>query len=337
MKNKKPLKPKINIILTAMSLILFLFSVGLLANEYIIKPMKSKAVIEESKELYHPVTETESDTVTDSPNVITKESEDTAVPEEISDFDESGRLKEFSDLLKVNSDVKGWIRIPGTNIDYPVLQSSKDDPEYYLTRNLYKETDKMGSIFIDINSSVEEKTRNLVLHGHNMTSTDNMFHYLLKYDNIEYYKEHPLIEFNTIYEKGMWKIISVFKANANITEDFFNYTKAVFADDADYLEFIYKLRVRSLYNLPVDINEKDSVITLSTCSYELDNYRTVIVARKVREGETDIVDVEQAVKNPSVLYPANWYDNYGGTPPVITNFADELKKSEINWYKANDE
>lgn len=331
MKIKNVFKLKLNHILTALAIILFIFSSSLLINEYIIKPIKSNAAIEESKELYHPINEA---TATPTNAMTTPdEKEQMGKTEEISDRDEAGRLKEFSSLLDLNEDVKGWIKIPDTNIDYPVLQSRADDPEYYLTRNIKKETDKMGSIFIDVNSSVEDKSKNLVIHGHNMTSTDNMFHYLLKYDDIAYYKAHPIIQMDTIYEKGMWKIISVFKANANITEDFFNYTKSTFQDDASYLTFIYELRARSLYNLPVDINEDDSIITLSTCSYELDNYRTVIVARKIREGEADTVDVEQAAKNPSILYPANWYGVYGGKAPTLKSFEDALRDGEITWYK----
>jgi sortase B len=296
--------------------------------------MKSNAVIEQSKELYHQINETVDNNPTDTAKTIPDKIEKTDKAEESSAFDELGRLKEFSELLEINTDIKGWISIPGTNIDYPVLQSLGSDPEYYLTRNINKETDKMGSIFIDVNSSVEDKTKNLVIHGHNMTSTDNMFHYLLKYDSIDYYIEHPLIQFDTIYEKGTWKIISIFKANANVTEDFFNYTKSTFKDDTDYLEFIYQLRTRSIYNLPVDTNENDPIITLSTCSYELDNYRTVIVARKVREGESTTVEVEQAAKNPAILYPANWYGVYGGKPPVLKDFADALRAGEVAWYRS---
>lgn len=332
MKDKKIIKFKfLNHFLTGLAIILIIFSLSLLIHEYIIKPMKSNAVIEQTKELYHPVNETIA--IPTEAITIPDEKEQMSTTEEISDRDELGRLKEFSSLLKLNADVKGWIKISDTNIDYPVLQSRTDEPEYYLTRNINKETDKMGSIFIDVNSSVENKTKNLVIHGHNMTSTDNMFHYLLKYDDISYYKEHPLIQFDTIYEKGLWKIISVFKANANITDDFFNYTKSIFKDDASYLDFIYELRARSIYNLPVDINEEDSIITLSTCSYELDNYRTVIVARKVREGETEAVDVEQAIKNPSILYPANWYGVYGGKAPTLKGFENALNDGEITWYK----
>lgn len=332
MKHTKKQRLKSNKILTSFAIILLVFSLVLLLNEYIVKPLNSKRVIEEAIELYRPVNVKDTNIVTDTPSVNmeeTKDSEQVIVP---SKYDEKGRLTEFTDLLEINSDVKGWIQIPGTNIDYPVLKSSAEDPEYYLTRNLTKETDKMGSIFIDVNSNVEDPTKNLVIHGHNMTSSDNMFHYLLKYNDLAYYRKHPIINFDTIYEKGKWKIISIFKANANITEDFFNYTRSSFTDDADYLDFIYQLRVRSLYNIPVDINEMDSIITLSTCSYELDNYRTVIVARKIRENETETVDVAQAVKNPAILYPANWYLTYGGQSPVITTFQTALKDGQITWY-----
>ena len=63
----------------------------------------------------------------------------------------------------------------------------------------------------------------------------------------------------------------------------------------------------SFYNIPVDVREDDTIITLSTCSYEYDNFRLVVMGRKVREGEESTVHVSEITKNPNVLYPDVWY------------------------------
>ena len=99
-------------------------------------------------------------------------------------------LRKFDKLLEVNKDVKGWIRIDNLNgendtkIDYVVMQSSPSDPEYYLHRNWASHDYlKAGSLFLDHSSSVEYRSSNLIIHGHNMTSSDDMFHYLVDYKN----------------------------------------------------------------------------------------------------------------------------------------------------------
>ncbi|MDF2588429.1 MAG: hypothetical protein K0S41_2270 [Anaerocolumna sp.] len=347
------LKKKLLTVGQIIAMLTFFISVIILINEQIIQPYHSKKVIEKTQQLYYETlsitasninnlsiiskdstNETNNNSTNNSlsPNTSLEDS-NTSVTN-TTDRDSKGRLLKFTKLLETNEDVKGWISIEGTNINYPVLQSDKNDPELYLTRNIKKELDKCGSIFIDVNSSVEQNTKNLVLHGHNMTSTDNMFHYLPEYKNLEFYQKHSIISFDTIYELGDWKIISIFITDAsNKADDFFNYLKATFKDDSDFLNFIYQLRTRSIINCPVDVNEDDQILTLSTCSYELDNYRTVIVARKVRDGELNSVAVKDATKNENPLYPKSFYDYYGGHSPNVTTFEEALKEGTITWYK----
>ncbi|HKL99056.1 MAG TPA: class B sortase, partial [Mobilitalea sp.] len=208
--------------------------------------------------------------------------------------DNKSRRIPFKELLKQNEDVKGWITIPDSNVDYAVVQSSKNDPEYYLFKGLDKKYSKAGTLFLDIHSSVEENTQNLVIHGHNMVSTkEKMFHMILEYKDINFYKKHPVFTFDTIHQSGEWKVFAVFVTNGTSEkEPLFDFMKSTFASSSEFLNFVYQVRLRSILNIDtVDINEKDQLIMLSTCSnYELGNYRSVIVARKVREGEDTYVD-----------------------------------------------
>ena len=129
-----------------------------------------------------------------------------------------------------------------TKIDYVVVQSDPSDPYYYLSRDwATHEYLKAGSIFIDAASSVEENSKNLVIHGHNMTSSDDMFHYLLKYHEINFLVEHPIISFDTIYEEALWKVFSIYITPGNNDRgDFFPFTKTEFESDQDFMEFIYQ-------------------------------------------------------------------------------------------------
>jgi sortase B len=328
-------------ILRIVFIIGFLVFTSLFINEVLITPYRIHKSLEKTNSYYKPVKEpTEPVSVTMAPDnsseEITEENTSTAPePSAPPERDEKGRLLQFRDLLKVNEDVKGWITVPDTNIDYVVMQSGKEDPEYYLYRDLEGKNLKAGSLFLDSRSSLEEHSRNLTIHGHNMTSTDNMFHYLVKFKELDYYKERPVFTFDSIYDTAKWKVFAIFITNGtSAKEELFDYTRADFKDTSDFLNFVYQLRIRSIYNIDsVDINETDQLLTLSTCSYEVKNYRTVIVARKVREGEDAAVDVEKAGLNPKPLYPYSYYYRYGGQAPKLTDtFEEAYSKGEINWY-----
>src|SRR5690606_20828257 len=114
-------------------------------------------------------------------------------------------------------------------------------------------------IFLDSYSSVERKSKNLIIHGHNMTSSDDMFHYLLEYNNLDFLKEHPIISFDTIYEEALWKVFSIYiTPGNNDRDDFFPFVKSNFSNDRDFIEYIYQVRVRSLFQMDdIDINEDD--------------------------------------------------------------------------------
>ena len=84
--------------------------------------------------------------------------------------------------------------------------------------------------------------------------------------------------------------------------------------------------------MPVDVNEDDQLLTLSTCSYEFTEFRTVVVARKVRGGESSKVNVSQATLNKSAVWPQVYYTRYGGTRPEVTDFCTAYDAGQIDWY-----
>ena len=254
------------------------------------------------------------------------------------DSDKSGREQDWDALKKINDEIVGWIRIDDTKIDYPVLEHKGDTPssQYYLNHNYKENWSDYGSIFLDYRSTKSTDSRNVIIHGHNMND-GSMFHELVNYGsldgNLDYYKDHPVIVFNTPKEDAKWKIISVFKTSTLYAHgEFFNYMQGEFTSDAEFMNFIYNVRIRSLFDIPVMVNEDDQILTLSTCSYEFTNFRTVIVARKVRDGESDKVDTDLATKNSDPVFPDVYYTRNGGTRPTVYTFKKADKKGLINWY-----
>ena len=92
------------------------------------------------------------------------------------------------------------------------------------------------------------------------------------------------------------------------------------------------MRERSIIDTPVTVNEDDQLITLSTCTYEFENFRTAVIARKVRPGEDSTVDVDSASANSDMLWPDVYYRTYGGTKPEDKSFAQAYENGEISWY-----
>lgn len=241
-----------------------------------------------------------------------------------------GTLVDFSNLIAENEDTVGWVTVPNTMIDYVVVQPPESDPEYYLYRDFYGNSSKYGTVFLDYRSKLDSK--NMILHGHHMQD-GRMFANLKYFEDLSFYKKAPELTYNTIYERGKWKIISIFKTNTlEYQGDFFNYLRGDFQNDYDFLNFVYQLRERSIIDCPVTVNENDTLVSLSTCAYDFESFRFVVVARKVRDGEEDGVDVSKAKLNPDTLYPDIWYSYYGGTKPNVTSFQEAFNNKEIDWY-----
>ncbi|MBR4306359.1 MAG: class B sortase, partial [Ruminiclostridium sp.] len=131
---------------------------------------------------------------------------------------EAGILPSFEQLLDINPDTVGYLKIPGTAIDYPVVKS--EDNDYYLFRDFYGNPNKSGTVMMDHKNvvSADKTSANLVLYGHNM-AIGTFFaglgeYWRTLYDSydgasIAYYKEHPTIIFDTLYEQAEWKIFAI--------------------------------------------------------------------------------------------------------------------------------
>lgn len=224
----------------------------------------------------------------------------------------SSGFANIASYQQINSDVHGWLRVPGTNVDYPVLRSSSGmNPHYYLDKNLYKQTDRNAVVYAG--STVKFGTpatmsRNSVLFGHNWTNysasprigneNDVMFAQLAAYHHLDFAKQHPYIWFSSSEQEMAWVVFSCF-----YTDISFNYIEPN-PTDSVYSSIIDGAIARSRHIFDVDVDTSDKILTLSTCTRaygQSDKQRFVIMARLMRAGEQFTgVDVKP---NPSPVLP----------------------------------
>lgn len=238
--------------------------------------------------------------------------------------------KNWKGLKKVNDEIVAWIKIDSTKIDYPVLEHKGDTPEdqFYLYRNYKKDYSDFGSIFVDYRCENSVDSKNLILHGHNMGSDDSMFGQLMNYSradgrtkgNTEFYKKAPIVKIDSPKGSDDYIIFATMKIDvSNDIENVFDYLKAEFDSTARFMNFVYNIKVRSYLDVDVPVNENDQLLTLSTCSYETDNMRTIVVARKVRENE----DISKYIKTVRASSPVS---------TASSSFWIEYKAGNTPWY-----
>lgn len=108
-------------------------------------------------------------------------------------------------------DLVGWIKVDGTPIDYPVMQDHTGG-EYYLKHNFEGKDDNKGNPFVSADASIDPMDQNIVIFGHNV-SDGSQFGDLDAYLDKKFYKKHPVITFDTIYETGQYQIVAVVKTH----------------------------------------------------------------------------------------------------------------------------
>lgn len=236
-----------------------------------------------------------------------------------------GILEEYKAAYAVNQHLVGWVKIPNTLIDHPVVQCENNSA--YLKYDFYRKSNARGTMFMDYRNNLKGNDTSTIVYGHNFYDR-TMFSDLEKYESFDFYKSSPVVEFDTIYKKQKWKVFSVFITTATASEDngyVFNYIYP-FLEGDNYYEFLTELKKRSLYNTMVDVNSDDKILILSTCTRLLDNGgradgRCVVVARAIRDGESEEVNVSSASINTNPKYPQIWYNKHKTTNP----FSDDAQ------------
>ncbi len=231
-------------------------------------------------------------------------------PEDVDGYP-SGYLDKFAALYAQNDDIAGWIKIDGTDyLDMPVVQTIDND--FYERRDFTRASNQHGVAFVDYRVAQREPSTNTVIYAHNMND-GQMFGELLKYKSIEYYRQHPLVSYDSVYYEGMYKIFGVVVCKKD-DPDFLYHNFIDKGSDEEMVEFVNKIRERSILNTKVDVRTDDLLLTMSTCDYTFKGEggeriaRFVVFARKVRDGESTDVDTAGATINTNPVMPVEWYN-----------------------------
>ena len=196
-----------------------------------------------------------------------------------SSLTEKDFLDECKELYEINDDIVGWICFPETTINYPVMQTSLSNRDYYLYRDFYKRSNKYGCIYAAEDCDVFEPSDNVTLYGHHM-GDGSMFAGLDAYKDKEYWEGHQTFTFDTLYEHHIYQIISVFKISAD--DDSFRYHMFTDAlDEEEFNEFIANIKSRQFYETEIPVEYGDKIVCLSTCEYTLYNGRFVVVGKRI--------------------------------------------------------
>ncbi|MBQ8568310.1 MAG: class B sortase [Oscillospiraceae bacterium] len=254
--------------------------------------------------------------VTEAVTQVTAEAEEEVVETTLPPLELSSLALEN---LAINKDTAGYLHIPGV-IEEPVVQTDNND--FYLEHNFYGSKRQCGTVYADyrckVNVYPDEQSDNITLYGHNQkdgTMFGNMDFY--RWDN-NYWLKNPFIYFSNNYEQSTYVIIASFVTNTMPEDDngnvfdYWNYVR--FNDEHTYEDFISEITARTTFFTGVDIAEGDKFLTLSTCATDWDSARHAIVARKLREGETeDDIDIMNFEVNPNPKWPAIYYKYNGGS------------------------
>lgn len=166
---------------------------------------------------------------------------------------------DFNELKKINKEVRGWIQVNGTNINYPYVQASDND--FYLNHSFDKSSNGAGWIFMDYRNNSQEFDKNTIIYGHGRNNT-SMFGTLKNILKSSWFKDsnNYVIKLATEQENSLWEVFSVYKIPT--TSD---YLQIKFSSDEEFQNFANKLIERSAYNFNTPVNSTDKIITLSTC------------------------------------------------------------------------
>ena len=187
-------------------------------------------------------------------------------------------LREYAMIYAMNPDLVGWIKIDGTKINYPVMQTP-DRPNYYLDRDFYGKNSVYGCIYAAEAADINAPSDNITIYGHKMKD-GSMFAALQDYKKKKFYESHPYITFDTLNEHHTYQIISVFKISTTVNYNF-PYHTFVDGNETSFATFVKKCKDLSLYDTGIDAVYGDKLITLSTCDHTIRDGRLVVVAKRI--------------------------------------------------------
>lgn len=195
--------------------------------------------------------------------------------------EEGGVLRQYRALYEMNPDLAGWVQVPGTQIDYPVM-FTPTQPERYLRRNFVKQYSINGLPFLDYRNTLDPTSTNLIIYGHNIKD-GAMFGELPMFKEESFWQEHKTLHFDTLYEEREYEIFAVCLDRVyRVDEKGYRYYNFIQADSQKELDaFLKHVGKTALFDTGIVPELGDELITLSTCSYHVEDGRLFVVARRV--------------------------------------------------------
>lgn len=182
---------------------------------------------------------------------------------------------DLSACLAQNPDFIAWLRIPGTNVDYPVVQT--DDPDDYLNHTFSGKQSVVGTLFSLADADYKAPGQNIAIYGHHLRSSgEKMFTSLIRYKNPDFYEDNQTIVLDSLYRHSEYTIFAVMNMKAGDWEP----SRTTFSGDAAFMAFVNRAKSESLYDTGVEVGADDHILTLITCdrSYAGKEGRLVILA-----------------------------------------------------------
>ena len=206
-------------------------------------------------------------------------------PTEAEQAETTAFVNRYEDVMAQNGDFACWLQIPDSVIDYPVMKTSEDDPEFYLRRGFDKTYSFAGCLFIGGGCNLDSDS--FIIYGHNM-DTATMFGELDLYADPDYALQHPLIHIGTPTEDRVYRVYAAFQTRIYAPEDnVFKYYQRIGSLDAPtYLDTVKQVRSMSMIDLADAPQYPAQLLFLSTCSYHTKNGRFVVAAYRADADET---------------------------------------------------
>ena len=180
---------------------------------------------------------------------------------------------DYEALLAENSEFYAWMYSSGTVINYPVVQGGNNS--YYLNHMFNKQRNSMGTLFVDAGNAPEFGDQNTIIYGHHMKN-GSMFASLVNYKEQTYYNVHPELLLFTPSAAYKLELFAAYITDGVVTNDVY---KKSFDTEAQFLSFIEYARAASDFKSEVEVTAQDRIVTLSTCTYEYDDARYVVLGK----------------------------------------------------------
>lgn len=205
--------------------------------------------------------------------------EETTGEEQTESGQERKPLQTYSALHEKNRDFFGWITVPDTKVDYPVM-FSPDRPLQYLGHDFFGSASYHGVPFLD--AECDPNGNFYLVYGHHMED-GTMFAGLVEYDKKSFWENHPTFRFDTLYEERTYAVVIAMRGRVlNVDEEGFRYYNYTSLDtEAEFMNYIRQAKQLARYDTGVDVSFGDELLVLSTCYHYTSNGRFVVIAKRI--------------------------------------------------------